>query len=147
MQHELGNFAIANDYFNKDRFRFFQKTLREPYYYLPMLDVYAGRTKEAISTSKEAIDFAGSTPGFGWYNIALGRSYLYDGQLDSAEFAINKAANFKEIHIGTTLTQSQYDFTVNLLKLQLVEKKTGHGKIFEQGLVVLPCCFVRYCFA
>lgn len=133
LQHELGNFAIATEDFNKDRFRSFQKTLREPYYYLPMLDVYAGRTKEAIATSKEAIDFSGSTPGFGWYNLALGRSYLYDGQLDSAELAINKAGNFKEIHIGTTLTQSQYDFTVNLLKLQLTEKKIGQQKFTNKG--------------
>ncbi len=133
MQHELGNFGIATDFFNRDRFKYIQKTLREPYYYLPMLDVYAGRTKEAISTSKEAIDYAGSTPGFGWYNLALGRSYLYDGQLDSAELAINKAANFKEIHIGTTLTQSQYDFTVNLLKLQVTEKKIGLEKFINRG--------------
>ena len=133
MQHEMGNFTVATEFFNKDRFRYFQKTLREPYYYLPMLDVYAGRTKEAIATSKEAIDFAGSTPGFGWYNLALGRSYLYDGQLDSAELTINKAGNFKEIHIGTTLTQSQYDFTVNLLKLQLTDKKIGKQKFIDRG--------------
>lgn len=133
MQHELGNLATATEYFNKDRFRFMQKSLREPYYYLPMLDVYAGRTKEAMSTSKEAIDFAGSTPGFGWYNIALGRSYLYDGQLDSAEYTLNKAANFREIHIGTTLTQGQYDFTVNLLKLQLTERKMGQEKFTNRG--------------
>jgi hypothetical protein len=98
-----------------------------------MLNVYAGRTKEAISIAKEAIEFSGSTPGFGWYNIALGRSYLYDGQLDSAEYAINKAAAFKEIHIGTTLTQSQYDFSINLLKLQLIERKIGLEKFINKG--------------
>jgi hypothetical protein len=97
------------------------------------LDVYAGRTKEAMTLCKEAILNAGSTPGFGWYNIALCRSYMYDGQLDSAEYAIQKAADFKEIHIGTTLTQNQYDFTVNLLKLQLSEKKIALVKFANRG--------------
>jgi tetratricopeptide (TPR) repeat protein len=133
MQHELGNFAQASEYFNKDRFGFGNKSLKEPYYYLPMMSVYAGRTKEAINIAKEAIDFSGSTPGFGWYNIALSRAYLYDGQLDSAEYALDKAATFKEIHIGTTLTQSQYDFSVNLLRLQLIERKIGLQKFINKG--------------
>ncbi len=133
LKHEIGNFSVASELFDRDRYKYAEKTLKEPYYYLPMLDVYAGRTKQAISTAKEAIDMAGSTPGFGWYNIALGRGYLYDGQLDSAEYVLNKAANFKEIHIGTTLTQSQYDFSINLLKLQLIEKKIGLQKFVKKG--------------
>jgi len=60
--------------------------------------------------AQQIITESGSTPGFGWYNIALARGYLYDGQLDSCEAALDKAANFKELHIGTTLTQTQYDF-------------------------------------
>jgi hypothetical protein len=142
-QHELANLATANENFSRDRFRSFQKTLREPYYYLPILDVYAGRTKEAMSTAKEAIDQAGSTPGFGWYNIALGRSYLYDGQLDSAEFTLNKAANFREIHIGTTLTQSQYDFTVNLLRLQLTDRKISLQKFTNKSWWYSPSSLYR----
>jgi tetratricopeptide (TPR) repeat protein len=133
MKHELGNFATAIDYFNKDKYKVYQKMLREPFYFLPMLDVYAGRTKQAMTTSKEAIDYAGSTPGFGWYNIALSRSYLYDGELDSADQSLTKAANFKEIHIGTTLTQQQYDFTINLLKLQLIDRKIGQEKFINAG--------------
>jgi len=98
-----------------------------------MLDVYAGRTKAAMDMCKEAIIGAGSTPGFGWYNIALCRSYMYDGQLDSAEYAIQKAADFKEIHIGTTLTQSQYEFTINMLRLQLSERKIALVKFQDKG--------------
>ncbi|WP_165958028.1 hypothetical protein [Segetibacter sp. 3557_3] len=134
MKHEVGSFALAYDFINKDRFKFgSNKLLKEPYYYLPMLDVYAGRTKEAMTTSKDAIEYSGSTPGFGWYNISLGRSYLYDGQLDSAEMAINKAAAFKELHIGTTLTQSQYDFTINLLRLQVIERKMALVSFLNKG--------------
>lgn len=144
MQHELGNIAIAKEYFNKDRYRYFQKVLREPFYYVPMLEVYAGRTKQAINTAKEAIDYAGSTPGFGWYNIALGRSYLYDGQIDSAEYALNKAANFKEIHIGTTLTQNQYDFSINLLRLQLIDRKISLIKFTNKGWWYSPLALYNF---
>jgi hypothetical protein len=132
-KHELGEFAVALEYLERDKYKYGQKMLREPYYFIPMLDVYAAKTKDAMSLCKEAIFNAGSTPGFGWYNIALGRSYMYDGQLDSAEYALQKAADFKEIHIGTTLTQSQYDFTVNLLKLQLQDRKIALIKFENKG--------------
>ncbi|HEX8357540.1 MAG TPA: hypothetical protein VF610_09020, partial [Segetibacter sp.] len=133
MKHELGEFAISNEFFNRDKYKYEQKILKEPFYFIPILDVYAGRTKEAMNLCKEAIVNAGSTPGFGWYNIALCRSYMYDGQLDSAEYVIQKAADFKEIHIGTTLTQSQYDFTISLLKLQLTERKIAVAKFGNKG--------------
>ena len=114
-------------------YKSYEHSLREPYYYLPQLYVYAGRTKDAINMCQQMISESGSTPGFGWYNIALARSYLYDGQLDSCEFALNKAANFKELHIGTTLTQNQYDFTINLLRVQLYDKKLAQEKFLNKG--------------
>ncbi len=133
MQSEIGNFATSQEYFKKDMFKSYEHFLREPYYYLPQLYVYAGRTKDAINMCQEMISESGSTPGFGWYNIALARSYLYDGQLDSAQFALDKAANFKELHIGTTLTQNQYDFTINLLRVQLYDKKLAQEKFLNKG--------------
>ncbi len=134
MQSEIGNFANATDYFMKDQDKaFLPGMLREPYYYVPELYVYAGRTKDAINMTQGIITSSGSTPGFGWYNIALGRSYLYDGQLDSCEAALDKAANFKELHIGTTLTQNQYDFTINLLRVELADKKIEQVKFLNTG--------------
>lgn len=133
MQSEVGNFATAEQYFNRDMHKSYEHFLREPYYYLPELYVYAGKTKEAINMTQQMISGSGSTPGFGWYNIALARSYLYDGQLDSAEFALNKAAHFKELHIGTTLTQSQYDFTISLLRVQLYDRKLQQEKFLNKG--------------
>ncbi len=133
MQSEIGNFATAKEYFSRDEFSLGHGFLNEPYYYIPMLEVYSGKPQRAISMCQEIISQNGSTPGFGWYNIALARGYLYDGQLDSAEFALNKAANFKELHIGTTLTQTQYDFTVNLLKVQLLDKSIAQIKFLKKG--------------
>ena len=46
---------------------------------------------------------------------------------------MNKAANFKELHIGTTLTQNQYDFTINLLRVQLFDKKLEQEKFLNKG--------------
>ena len=133
LKMELGNFLLAKEFLDRDKYKYQTKMLREPFYYLPTLYVFAGQPKEAISLTKEAINYSGSTPGFGWYTIAMGRGYLYDGQLDSAEYELNKAAEFKEIHIGTTLTQSQYDFTINLLKLELVNKKMAEIKFLDAG--------------
>ncbi|MDQ2753517.1 MAG: hypothetical protein M3R72_10900 [Bacteroidota bacterium] len=133
MQSEIGNFATAKEYFKRDEFGLGHGFLNEPFYYLPILHVYSGNPKEAIQMSRDIIAQNGSTPGFGWYNIALGRGYLYDGQLDSAAFALNKAANFKELHIGTTLTQTQYDFTINLLKVQLLDKSISQVKFLNRG--------------
>lgn len=142
-KHELGEFAVALEYFDRDKFKYSQKTLKEPFYFVPMLDVYAGRTRAAMDLCKNAIVNAGSTPGFGWYNIALSRSYLYDGQLDSATYALQKATDFKEIHIGTTLTQSQYDFTINLLKLQLNERKIALVKFENKGWWYSPTALYK----
>lgn len=133
MQSEIGNFANAFQDFNRDVDKSYERMLREPFYYMPELYVYAGRPKDAITMTQGIISQNGSTPGFGWYNIALGRGYLYDGQLDSAEIALNKAAQFKELHIGTTLTQQQYDFTINLLKVQLLDKKISQVKFLNKG--------------
>ncbi len=138
LKHEIGEFSVAREYYDRDKYKYAQKTLREPFYFIPILDIYAGRTKHAMALCKEAIDFAGSTPGFGWYNIALARSYMYDGQLDSATMALQKAANFKELHIGTTLTQSQYDFTINLLRLQIIDRKMSLVKFQNSGWWYAP---------
>ena len=132
MQHEIGNFDLSIDYYSKPQYTR-EHSLSESDYFLPSLFIYGGQAKQAISMVQEQIARSGSTPGFGWYNIALARSYLYDGQLDSCEFFLAKAANFKELHINTTLTQSQYEFTINLLKVQLADKKIKQIKFLNKG--------------
>jgi len=143
MKLEVGELALSHEYLDRDKYKYMQKTLKEPFYYIPMLDVYAGRTKDAMNLCKEAITSSGSTPGFGWYNIALCRSYMYDGQLDSAEYVLQKAASFKEVHIGTTLTQSQYEFTINMLKLQLGERKVALVKFENTGWWYSPSALYK----
>ncbi len=93
------------------------KRLQEWAYYTSIIDNYKSQPKAGIALMKDMIRSAGSTPGFGWYNIALARSMYYDGQVDEANRYADKAASFKELHIGTTLGQSQYDFSIQLIKL------------------------------
>lgn len=134
-QSEVGNFKNAQIFFDKELSVNYggANILKEPYYYLPQLYIYAGRTKEAVKLCNQIIQQNGSRPGFGWYNIALARAYIYDAQLDSARIALNKAANFKELHIGTTLTESQYEFTINLLRINLYDRETDEIKFLNKG--------------
>lgn len=131
-KNTLGEFSEAITNFEREKFAF-DKRLLEPYYFLPTLYINSGRSLDGIRTANEIIRQNGSTPGFGWYNIALARSYLYNGQLDSCEKAIEKATQFKELHLATTLGQAQYDFAVNVVKLILVNQKIERIKFFNTG--------------
>ncbi len=131
-KNTLGQFAEAINNFEREKFSF-DKRLIESYYFLPTLYINSGNSLEGIRETNEIIAQNGSTPGFGWYNIALARSYLYNGQLDSCEKAITKAAQFKELHLGTTLGQAQYDFAVNVVKMMLVNQKIERIKFFNTG--------------
>jgi hypothetical protein len=104
------------------------KRLQEWAYYTSILDLSKGQTKDAIQLCGDMIKGFGSTPGFGWYNIGLSRALIYDGQVDLAKKAIEKASNFKEVHIGTTLGQTHYDFSIQLLKLIQLEQQIAMQK-------------------
>ena len=99
------------------------KRLQEWAYYTSILDIYKGMPKRGELLMKEMIRSAGSTPGFGWYNIALARCLYYDGQIAESRRHADRAAAFKELHIGTTLGQSHYDFSVQLNKLMTKESE------------------------
>lgn len=93
------------------------KRLQEWAYYTSIIDLYKANPERAITSMKDMIKAVGSTPGFGWYNIALARACAYSGDEKESERYINKAEAFKEVHIGTTLGQSHYDFSINMVKL------------------------------
>lgn len=93
------------------------KRLNESSYYLSIINQYKNDCEKGIDELKDVIKANGSTPGFGWYNIALARDLIYNGQNEIAKRYALRAEQFKEIHIGTTLGQSHYDFTVSLMNL------------------------------
>ncbi len=129
LQLEVGNFSLAAQYYSPDMNPQFEHMLQEPYYYCPEVLVFKGSTKEAINMTKGIIQQNKSMPGFGWYNIALARSYLYDGQLDSSSLALQKAEKFQEVSIGTTLTQKQYKFTIQVLKVAQLNRAIAWEKL------------------
>ncbi len=99
------------------------RRLQEWAYYTTMLSIYKGQPKAGLRLIEDQIKQAGSTPGYGWYQIARARCLSYDGQIAAAEKAIEKATIFKEVHIGTTLGQSHYDFSIQLEKLVAAQKR------------------------
>lgn len=114
-----GDFRMAEEEYEKASTQDgYDKRLQEWVYYSSVLDIYKGLPKTGVQLTKDMIKANGSTPGFGWYNIAEARCLLYDGQTAEALRYVNKAAEFKETHIGTTLGQTHYDFSVQLIKLQ-----------------------------
>lgn len=93
------------------------KRLKEWAYYTSTINIYKALPQRSVNMMRDMIKANGSTPGFGWYNIALARGMHYDGKIGESERYINKAAEFKELHIGTTLSQSHYDFSTQMIKL------------------------------
>lgn len=108
------------------------KRLKEWAYYTAMLNLYKAQPGKAVELMQEMIKANGSTPGFGWYNIALARAMHYNGKIAESERYIKKAAEFKELHIGTTLSQSHYDFSTQMVKLLNVNAELEKQK-FENS--------------
>lgn len=106
------------------------KRMKESYYYLSIMNQYRNQLKQGIEELKTLITANGSTPGFGWYNIALAREYNYDGQIELAAKHNLIAEQFKEIHIGTTLGKSHYEFSIGLLNL-LIKSNQINALKFE----------------
>lgn len=93
------------------------KRLKEWAYYMSTIHLYKGNPDVSVDLMRDMIKANGSTPGFGWYNIALARAMHYNGKISESERYNKKAAEFKELHIGTTLSQAHYDFSTQMIKL------------------------------
>lgn len=109
------------------------KRLQEWAYYSSILNIYKGKPKVAEENMSDMIKAVGSTPGFGWYNIGLARAETYAGDLKNSVRHINKAEAFKEVHIGTTLGQTHYDFSISMLKLMNQIKAIQKIKFENKG--------------
>lgn len=108
------------------------KRLQEWAYYSAILNIYQNKPEQAVKEMKDMITAVGSTPGFGWYNIALARSESYNGNLTESERHATIAGQFKEVNIGTTLGESQYNFSVNMVSLMNDIRRIQQVK-FEHG--------------
>jgi hypothetical protein len=112
-----GNFALGFKHYQLAQKQYFgEKQLQEWAYYSAMLSMYKSEIPYAVTSLKEMLKKVGSTPGFGWYNIALARSLNYGGNVSAAKHYYNKAENFKEVHIGTTLGEPHYNIALAMVK-------------------------------
>ncbi len=100
-----------------------EKRTKEFYYMLALLNVYKAKPQTGITDLTDIISKLGSTPGFGWNNIGLARSYYYNGQLFESQKHLTKADEFEEMHIGTTWAPEQYDFIKNIFSYLNKERK------------------------
>lgn len=119
------------------------KRMKESYYYLSIINKYKGDPKKGIQELKALIKANGSTPGYGWYNAALARDFIYDAQIKIAKRYAQRAEDFKEIHIGTTLGQSHYDFTISLIQLMIKMKEIDALKFENKNWWYSPSALGR----
>jgi hypothetical protein len=109
------------------------KRLKEWAYYSANINLYKAQPDKATELMKGMIKANGSTPGFGWYNIALARAMHYNGKISESERYIKRASEFKELHIGTTLSQQHYDFSTQMVKLLNVNAEIEKQKFENAG--------------
>lgn len=107
--------------------------LQEWVYFLSILHIYGARPKEGVRQLDEMIQSHASQPGYGWYQIAKARCLAYDGQIAQAEKTLQKAVEFRELHIGTSLGQPQYDFAIGLQKLFLAQRRLQMVRFENRG--------------
>lgn len=112
-----GEFSIAEQFYKEaeDRDNTTDKHTREYFYMRGLLEVNRGTPERADSLLSGIIAADGTTPGYGWHNIALARSMLYEGLTAASQRKVNVAARFGELHIGTTWGKEQYNLSVATL--------------------------------
>lgn len=108
--------AIFNYEYRKNEGDFGDKRLREYDYMLAAIYNFRGEPKKGIDLIKGTIAEVGPTPGYGWYNYSLARSYYYSGQVDKSIKYQERGRKFEDLHIGTTHGESMYSRTGLILK-------------------------------
>ncbi len=117
-----GEFEEAFRYFDYNKKVVpYHKALEEWIYFEGILNTYRHDNKSSIKALRDWIKTVGSTPGYGWYNIGLARSLLYNGDLQAARAAWTKAKNFTEYHIGTTLGEESYEQALEFLDVLMTD--------------------------
>lgn len=125
LQFIQANFEKAEEYFEKARVddAYRDKDVKEFDYMQSATSIFKNDLSNAVNNIENAISMLGTTPGFGWNNIALSRAYYYAGNLEASKKHIEKADNFKELFINTTWGESHYDRNVLLFKYLYDQQK------------------------
>ncbi len=112
-----GEFSLAEQFYKEaeDRDGTTDKHTREYFYMRGLLEINRATPERADSLLDGIIKADGITPGYGWHNIALARSLMYEGLTTISQRKVNIAARFEELHIGTTWGKEQYNLSVATL--------------------------------
>ena len=133
-----GNFKESYRYFNRDLRYSKDKMLRESIFYLSILNTMRGVPQNSIQPLIAYVEDNKVRPGWGWYNIGLGRAYLYNGQIEESAKCLKKSASFREITIGSTLGYSQYNFSHTVLNLMNIERQAAAIKFEDKSYWLSP---------
>ena len=111
LQFIQAKFEEAEDYYNqaRDQDGYQVKSTKEFDYMESVIRVFKNEPEAAQSLVNSSLSILGTTPGFGWNNIAMTRALYYSGDLEALKKYRDKAANFKELHINSTWGKIQYD--------------------------------------
>ncbi|WP_435413352.1 hypothetical protein [Psychroserpens mesophilus] len=125
LQFIQAKFTEAEDSYETARQNddYIQKDIKEFDYMQSAIKIFQNDLPSAKSIVENSIKNLGNAPGFGWNNIALSRAYYYSGDLKKSKEFRDKAANFKEIHVGSTWGEVAYDRNTLLFKY-LYHKKS-----------------------
>lgn len=100
-----------------------EKSVKEFDYMQSAIKIFQNDLPASKSIVEKSIKNLGTSPGFGWNNIALSRAYYYSGDLKKSKEFRDKAADFKEIHVNSTWGEVSYNRNTLLFKY-LFDKKS-----------------------
>lgn len=134
LQMVRGNFSASLRYYNlAKQNEGSEKQLKEWAYFSSMLHLFDNKPQKSVDDMLEMIKSVGSTPGYGWYNIALARALNYGGNVVDINRYLKKAEQFKETHIGTTLGETHYATSVALVKYHTLTNQIAWYKFAHKG--------------
>ena len=127
-------FEDAEKHYNRERGidGYQQKETKEFDYMESVINIFRNETEKAKNIVQNSLDIMGPAPGYGWNNIALTRANYYSGDLKETKSFLDKATNFKELHINSTWGKVQYDRNTLLFKYLYHQQKMNEIKFQDQ---------------
>ena len=115
-----------------------EKSIKEFDYMQSTIKIFQNDLPASKSIVEKSIKNLGTAPGFGWNNIALSRAYYYSGDLKKSLEFRDKAADFKEIHVGSTWGEVAYNRNTLLFKYLYHKKSMNELKFRDKSYWYKP---------
>ncbi len=134
LQFIQSKFDNAEEYYNLARRQdnYFRKSTKEFDYMESVINIFKNDIPKAKALIDNSIGILGTTPGFGWNNIAMARLMYYAGDLENSKKYRDKAAQFKELHINSTWGKVQYDRNTLLFQYLYHKQKINEYQFLDK---------------